>query len=94
MAEKKGTPHTDQLHRINRIEGQVRGIKKMVEEERYCVDILTQIKDIKSALSSVETNIVEEHLNHCMNHAMMAKDEKRTKEIVSEIKSLLKATGK
>ena len=94
MAEKKGTPHTDQLHRINRIEGQVRGIKKMVEEERYCVDILTQIKAIKSALSSVETNIVEEHLNHCMNHAMMAKDEDRTREIVSEIKSLLKAAGK
>ena len=94
MADKKGTPHKVQLNRINRIEGQVRGIKKMVEEERYCIDILNQIKAIKSALSSVETNIIEEHLNHCVNHAMVSKDQKRAKEIVSEIKSLLKSAGK
>ena len=94
MAGKKGAPDKEQLKRINRIEGQVRGIKKMVEEERYCIDIITQIKAIKSALNSVELNIVEEHLNHCVNRAMVSKDEKRTKEIVSEIKGLLRSSGK
>ena len=94
MAEKKGAPHGTQLHRINRIEGQVRGIKKMVEDERYCLDILTQIKAVKSALTSVETNIVEDHLNHCVSHAVSERDEKKTREIMNEIKSLLKSSTK
>jgi|TARA_B100000749_G_scaffold280077_2_gene274669 DNA-binding FrmR family transcriptional regulator len=94
MAKKKGAPHRSQMHRINRIEGQVRGIKKMVEEERYCLDILTQIKAVKSALNSVEANIVEDHLNHCVSNAVASKSEKETNEMMNEIKSLLKSSAK
>lgn len=92
--KKKGTCHTAQLKRLNRIEGQVRGISKMVEEGRYCIDILTQIKAIKSALRSVELNIVDGHLNHCVNSVVKAKKVDETQEIVDEIKELLRASMK
>jgi DNA-binding FrmR family transcriptional regulator len=93
VAEQKGAEHGGQLARISRIEGQVRGIKKMIEDGRYCVEILTQLKAIKSALTSVEMNIVEAHLNHCVNRALLSKDEKVTKETIREIKALLKSMG-
>ena len=60
---KQGTCHGDQLKSLNRIEGQVRGIAGMIEEQRYCVDILQQIKAVKSALGSVERKIIDSHLN-------------------------------
>ena len=61
---QKGTSHSNQVKRLNRVEGQVRGIVNMIEEERYCLDIIHQIKAVKSALSSIESQIVEEHLGH------------------------------
>ena len=91
---KKGTSHKNQVNRLKRISGQVNGVVKMVEEQRYCLDIITQIKAIKSALVSVENNIVEEHLNHCLSSAMLTKDEKVAKGIVSEIKDLLRSSGR
>lgn len=94
MKDKKGTSHSTQLHRLNRIEGQVRGIARMIEEQRYCVDILTQIKAIRSALSSVEGKIIEEHLNHCVYKAIESKNRRETDEMITEIKDLLKATSK
>jgi len=61
----------------------------MVEEERYCMDILTQIKAIKSALCSVEGKIIEEHLDHCVHEALASKSKAATDEKLSEIKQLL-----
>lgn len=89
---KKGTSHSKQLHRLKRIEGQIRGIAKMVEEQRYCIDILIQVKAVKSALSSFETNIIEEHLNHCVLKAINSKNHNEAKEVIKEIKELLKKT--
>ena len=66
--------HSDQVNRLNRIAGQVTGVVKMIEDQRYCADILTQIKAIKSAIRSVESNIVETHLNHCVTRAIEGKD--------------------
>ena len=54
--------HKDQLSSINRIEGQVRGVAKMIDEQKYCIDILNQIKAIRSAISTVEGNILKKHL--------------------------------
>jgi len=82
--------HQSQLTRLKRAEGQIRGISKMIDEGRYCIDILTQLKAIKSAISAIESNILESHINHCVEKAIESKDAKKTKEAVKEIKDLLK----
>ena len=56
--------------RLRRIEGQVRGISKMIEDDKYCIDVLTQISAINSALQSVALGLLEEHLSHCVSHAV------------------------
>ncbi len=56
--------------RLRRIEGQVRGIARMIDEEKYCIDILTQISAVNSALQSVALGLLTEHLNHCVSHAV------------------------
>jgi len=55
--------------RLRRIEGQVRGIAKMIDEDKYCIDVLTQISAVNSALQSVALGLLEEHLGHCVAHA-------------------------
>ena len=55
--------------RLRRIEGQVRGIAKMIDDEKYCIDILTQISAVTSALQSVALGLLDDHLNHCVSHA-------------------------
>lgn len=72
QTEKQVTqPHKrDLLKRLNRIEGQVRGVAKMVETDRYCVDILTQISAIRSALDATATRILEDHTRGCVQNAV------------------------
>ena len=62
----------DYLKRLRRIEGQARGLQKMVEEEQYCIDILTQVSAMTKALQSVSLGLLNEHLNHCVVHAVAA----------------------
>lgn len=62
--------HSTQQTRLRRIEGQVRGIQRMVEEGRYCIDIIDQIHAITAALRKVESNILEAHLQHCVHDAL------------------------
>ena len=62
--------HTGQLDRLRRIEGQVGGLVRMVEEERYCVDILTQIRAARAALRRVEEAVLREHVEHCVAQAI------------------------
>lgn len=59
----------DQLNRLRRIEGQVRGLQRMVDHEQYCIDILTQISAATRALESVALGLLEDHLRHCLAHA-------------------------
>ena len=56
--------------RLRRIEGQVRGIGKMIDEDKYCLDVLTQISAVTSALQSVALGLLDEHLSHCVSHAV------------------------
>ena len=56
--------------RLRRIEGQVRGIAKMIDEDKYCIDVLTQISAVTSALQSVALGLLDEHLKHCVSHAV------------------------
>ena len=61
--------HTQQLPSLKRIEGQVRGITKMIEEEKYCIDILNQIKAVRNAISTVEGKILKNHMKQCVKDA-------------------------
>jgi CsoR family transcriptional regulator, copper-sensing transcriptional repressor len=61
--------------RMNRIEGQVRGIAKMIAEDRYCVDVLTQVSAVRSALDALAMQLLEHHLTGCVAHAVKAGDE-------------------
>ena len=60
--------------RLHRIEGQVRGIERMVEEDRYCIDILTQISAVNTALESLAFKVLDEHVNHCVADALASGD--------------------
>jgi DNA-binding FrmR family transcriptional regulator len=60
----------DYAKRLRRIEGQVRGIAKMIEDDKYCIDVLTQISAVNSALRSVALNLLDEHLGHCVSEAV------------------------
>jgi len=82
--------HSKNLVALKRIEGQVRGLKKMIEEKRYCVDILTQITSVNAALLSVQDKILETHLNHCVQSALQGKSELERHKKVNEIFGLLK----
>ena len=63
------------VKRLRRIEGQVRGIEKMVDDDRYCIDIITQISAVSTALESVAFKILDEHVNHCVAGALASGDE-------------------
>ncbi len=65
------SPHKENYaKRLRRIEGQVRGVAKMIDDEKYCIDILTQISAVNSALQSVALGLLDEHLGHCVSHAV------------------------
>lgn len=63
---KQITTHEEELVRLRRIEGQIRGVQKMIQEKRYCIDILTQLSSIVGAIKRVEENILERHLKGCV----------------------------
>ena len=65
----------DYLHRLKRIEGQARGLQRMVEEDTYCIDILTQVSAMTKALQAVSLGLLEEHMAHCVVHAAQESDE-------------------
>jgi DNA-binding FrmR family transcriptional regulator len=75
--------------RLHRIEGQVRGIERMVEDERYCIDILTQIGAVSTALESLAQKLLEDHANHCVAGALAAGDrdsaEAKTRELLDAV---------
>ena len=73
------------LKRLRRVEGQVRGLQRMVEEDRYCADILTQISSVHEALRSVGRELVRNHLKHCAATAIRGGDARQTEEMYDEI---------
>ena len=81
--------HTAQIPRLNRIEGQIRGISKMIQEGRYCVDILTQIRSASGALAKVEENIFKCHLEGCVRDSLTGNDQGDREAKVNEILEIL-----
>jgi CsoR family transcriptional regulator, copper-sensing transcriptional repressor len=76
------------IKRLHRIEGQVRGIERMVEQDRYCIDVLTQISAVTTALESVAYRVLDEHVNHCVSGALASGD---SEEAATKSRELLQA---
>lgn len=80
------------LNRLSRIEGQVRGIGRMVDEDRYCIDVLTQLQAVRAALTKVETEMLKEHLGHCIEGAIVSGDRDEQRRKAAELIQLLERT--
>lgn len=92
--KKKGINHSDKLVALRRIEGQVRGIQKMIEEERYCVDILNVLGAVIGALKKVEAGVLKDHLNACARAAFESKSASQKEEKLQELFALLEGRRK
>jgi len=86
--------HKKSTDALKRIEGQVRGIQRMVEEKRYCVDILTQLSAVNSAIGSVQNTILERHLDTCVTKAFAGESKTEKKKKIDEVIKLLKTFRK
>lgn len=80
---------TSCLSRLKRIEGQVRGIGRMVEDERYCIDIVTQVQAVRAALKKVEEEVLKDHVSHCVEHAIQSGDADEQREKIAELMQVL-----
>jgi DNA-binding FrmR family transcriptional regulator len=74
----------DYLKRLRRIEGQIRGLQRMIDDDVYCIDILTQVSAASSALQSVAVGLLDQHVRHCVREAAAGDDEARTDELIDE----------
>jgi DNA-binding FrmR family transcriptional regulator len=82
------------LNRLSRIEGQVRGVARMVEDDRYCIDILTQVQAVRAALARVETELLKGHLGHCIEGAIVSGDKDEQRRKAAELIHLLERTAR
>jgi DNA-binding FrmR family transcriptional regulator len=82
------------LRRLKRIEGQVRGLARMVEEDRYCIDIVTQIAAARAALRKVEEEILRDHVAHCIEHAITSGDKDDQRQKIAELMDVMGRAGR
>jgi len=82
------------LRRLGRIEGQVRGLARMVEEDRYCIDIVTQLSAVRAALRKVEEEILRDHVAHCVEHAIASGDADEQRQKVAELIDVLSRSNR
>ena len=82
------------LKRLSRIEGQVRGLARMVEEDRYCIDIVTQVSAVRAALRRVEEEVLREHISHCVEHAIVSGNTAEQRRKVAELMDVLSRTAR
>jgi len=87
---KKHAEHNLELSSLNRVLGQLNGVKNMITENRYCIDILTQLKASRHAIKTIELNILENHLSHCLHNAVKSGDIQEITTKINEIKFILK----
>lgn len=89
------TPHPDhskELHRINRISGQLEGVKRMISGREYCPKIVTQIQAIRAALKSLESVVLEKHMEMCVKDAFNSKNQREANEKLAELMELFRRT--
>lgn len=88
------TTHEENLIALRRIEGQVKGLQKMIEEKKYCIDIATQIHACIGALSRVVENVLEKHMEHCVVDALRGRSEKDKQQKIKEIMQVIRRLHK
>ncbi len=81
----------EHLNRLRRIEGQVRGLQRMVSKDKYCIDILTQVSSVKSALQGVAVGLLDAHMRHCVMEAAAKGDDSKVSEATAAIERLLRS---
>jgi len=79
---------------LNKIEGQVRGISRMVEEKRYCIDVITQIAAARAALRRVEEAVLKDHVSHCVQHAIASGDPDEQRKKVAELMDVIERSNR
>lgn len=82
--------HAAETPKLNRAIGQLEGVKTMIAENRYCPDIITQLRAARAAIRSIEAKILETHLQHCVADVMLSGDKKETQERIEDLKKLFK----
>jgi DNA-binding FrmR family transcriptional regulator len=80
---------TSVLKRLQRIEGQVRGLARMVEDDRYCIDVVTQLSAVRAALRRVEEEVLKDHVEHCVEHAISSGDKRDQRQKITELMDVL-----
>ena len=75
--------------RLSRIEGQVRGLGRMIDEDRYCIDIVTQISAVRAALRRVEEEVLRDHVSHCVEHAITSGNKADQREKITELMAVI-----
>lgn len=80
--------------RLSRVEGQVRGIAGMVDNDRYCIDIVTQIGAVRAALRRIEEEILRDHVSHCVQHAIASGDPKEQRKKVAELMDVIERANR
>jgi DNA-binding FrmR family transcriptional regulator len=80
---------TSVTKRLGRIEGQVRGLSKMIDEDRYCIDVVTQISAVRAALRRVEEEILKDHVSHCVEHAIASGDKAEQRQKIAELMAVV-----
>jgi DNA-binding FrmR family transcriptional regulator len=78
------------LKSLNRVAGQVKGITRMVEEDRYCIDIVTQIEAARAALARIESDLLRQHLCHCVKRAMTSQNKGEQEKVIDELVSVFR----
>lgn len=82
------------LKRLSRIEGQVRGLARMIEEDRYCIDVITQVAAVRAALRRVEEQVLKDHVAHCVEHAIHSGDAAEQRKKIEELIDVLKRSDR
>lgn len=90
VRDREGEAYRTLSHRLNRIEGQIRGIHKMVDEDRYCVDILTQVSAVESALHAFTKELLSQHIHGCVVNDIRAGREESVEELCAILQKVMK----
>jgi DNA-binding FrmR family transcriptional regulator len=86
--------HTDTIQRLKTVEGHIRGIQRMLAEEKYCIDIIRQIQAVQSALNKISARILDGHLNTCLLEAAQGEDPEERKRVLNEITEVFETANK
>jgi DNA-binding FrmR family transcriptional regulator len=84
--------HENALRRLKTVEGHIRGIERMVEDEAYCIDIIRQIQAVQAALNKISTTILDEHLHSCLTTAVRGDDPDERERVLKEISAVFEAS--